>query len=643
MRSWRTIGLMAVDAACLVAAAVSAFLLRFDAQVPPRFWVPFWPTFPLTIAAFLLACRRFHLYQRIWRFASLETIASVAKATTAGVVAMIVLQFATRASAFPRGVIIMTWVLAAVFVGGVRLALRLQGTRRAARQKMRSRDREPEDRPVLVVGAGEAGVMVVDGMRSHPEMGYRPVGFVDDDPHKLGTYVAGVRVLGSRAQLPELLSANRIKEVVIALPRASGGIVRSIVEECAKHRVPAKIVPNIVEIISRSLDPFNLREVQVEDLLRRPPVKVDLAASSAQLHGRRVLITGAGGSIGSELAHQVLPREPALLVLLGHGEHSIQSLHRELGESRPDLADRVVAVIGDIQDRARIDQILAQHRPDLVFHAAAHKHVPLMESHPCEAVKNNVIGTQTLMEAASRHGVGRVVLISTDKAVRPTNIMGASKRLAELILQAAAIDGNGTVFTMVRFGNVLDSSGSVVKTFRRQIRAGGPVTVTHPQIIRYFMSIPEAAELVIQAGAMAKGGEVFVLDMGEPVRIDDLARLMVRLMGLEVKSEENPDADIAISYTGLRPGEKLYEELLVGANTSGTEHARIQRSDEPFLSPAELDKELEVLEAAMKMRDIETIQTVLRRSVEGYRAAMHATEGEESTHAAWTPPLRTLH
>lgn len=570
MRSWRTIGLMAVDAACLAAAVLSAFLLRFDAQVPPRFWVPFWPTFPFTIAAFLLACRRFHLYQRIWRFASLETIASVVKATTVGVVAMIVLQFATRASAFPRGVIIMTWVLAAVFVGGVRLVLRLQGTRRAAQQKIRSRGREPEDRRVLVVGAGEAGVMVVDGMRSHPEMGYRPVGFVDDDPHKLGTYVAGVRVLGSRAQLPKLLSTNGVNEVVIALPRASGGIVRSIVEECEKHRVLAKIVPNIVEIIARSLDPFNLREVQVEDLLRRPPVKVDLTASSAQLHGRRVLITGAGGSIGSELARQVLPREPALLVLLGHGEHSIQSLHRDLAESRPDLADRIVPVIGDIQDRTRIDQILAQHRPDLIFHAAAHKHVPLMESHPCEAVKNNVIGTQTLMEAASRHGVGRLILISTDKAVRPTSVLGATKRVAELLVQSRANDGP-TEFVAVRFGNVLGSRGSALAQFKRQIERGGPVTITDQQMTRYFMTIPEAVCLILQAAAHGGHGDVFVLDMGAPVRIVDLATDLIRLSGHE------PGVEIPLVFTGARPGEKMQEELV------GDDEELVPSGDEQLL------------------------------------------------------------
>jgi len=376
--------------------------------------------------------------------------------------------------------------------------------------------------------------------------------------------------LGSRAQLPELLSSNGIKEVVIALPRASGGIVRSIVEQCEKHQVRAKIVPNIVEIISRSLDPFHLREVQVEDLLRRPPVKVDLAASSAQLRGRRVLITGAGGSIGSELARQVLPREPALLVLLGHGEHSIQSLHRELAESWPDLADRVVPVIGDIQDVARIDQILAQHRPDLVFHAAAHKHVPLMETHPCEAVKNNVIGTQTLMEAAARHRVGRLILISTDKAVRPTSVLGATKRVAELLVQSRANDGP-TEFVAVRFGNVLGSRGSALAEFKRQIERGGPVTITDQQMMRYFMTIPEAVCLILQAAAHGGHGDLFVLDMGAPVRIVDLASDLIRLSGHE------PGGDIPLVFTGPRPGEKMQEELV------GDDEELVPSGDEQLL------------------------------------------------------------
>jgi FlaA1/EpsC-like NDP-sugar epimerase len=402
------------------------------------------------------------------------------------------------------------------------------------------------------------------------------------------------------------------------------------------------------DIASGRVSVSDLRPLQVDDLLGREKVPPNAELLARTTRGKSILVTGAGGSIGSELVRRLLRQEPRRIILFEISEVALYEIEREAIEivqslpedlARPDID----AVLGTVLDSEQVRETIARHSIEIIYHAAAYKHVPIVEHNPIFGLHNNTFGAAVMAECAKAEGVERMVLISTDKAVRPTNIMGASKRLAELVLQAAATDGNGTVFTMVRFGNVLDSSGSVVKTFRRQIRAGGPVTVTHPQIIRYFMSIPEAAELVIQAGAMANGGEVFVLDMGEPVRIDDLARLMVRLMGLDVKSEENPDGDIAISYTGLRPGEKLYEELLVGANTSGTEHARIQRSDEPFLSPAELDKELEVLEAAMKTRDIETIQTVLRRSVEGYRATVHATEGEEPTHAAWTPPSRTLH
>jgi FlaA1/EpsC-like NDP-sugar epimerase len=410
-----------------------------------------------------------------------------------------------------------------------------------------------------------------------------------------------------------LLSANGVKEVVIALPRAPGGIVRAIVDECEKRRVPAKIVPNIVEIISRSLDPFSLREVQVEDLLRRPPVKVELAASSAQVRGRRVLITGAGGSIGSELARQALPREPAVLVLLGHGEHSIQSLHRELMETHPDLADRVRPVMGDIQDASRVDQVFAEHRPDLVFHAAAHKHVPLMEAHPAEAVKNNVIGTRVLMDAAARHGVGKFVLISTDKAVRPTSVLGATKRVAEMLVQSRAHNGP-TQFVAVRFGNVLGSRGSALVEFKRQIERGGPVTITHQEMTRYFMTIPEAVCLILQAAANGGHGDVFVLDMGEPVRIVDLATDLIRLSGHE------PGVDISVAFTGPRPGEKMQEEL-VGEHEElvPTEHEQLLRVHSNGAGPPAIEAEVAELARLAQAGDDWAVVRKLCQVVRDYR------------------------
>ena len=403
--------------------------------------------------------------------------------------------------------------------------------------------------------------MIVDGMRSHPETGYRPLGFIDDRPGRKGSYVANLPVLGTVEDLPRVLDADGVKEVVIALPAAEGRTIRAIVQECSRHQVPTKIVPGMVELISHSLDLSSLRQVQVEDLLRRPPVKVDLAASSTQIRGRRVLITGAGGSIGSELARQVLARSPAQLLLLGHGEHSLHELHQELSEQDGSTslttggsAERLVTVIADIQDALRIGQVLEQHRPQVVFHAAAHKHVPLMESHPAEAVKNNVLGTQILMEAAVRAGVEKFVLISTDKAVKPASVLGATKRVAEMLVQSQP-EANGTQFVAVRFGNVLGSRGSVLSLFKRQIERGGPVRVTHAEMTRYFMTVPEAVLLILQAAAHGRNGELFVLDMGEPVKVADLARDLIRLSGYE------PEQDILIEFIGPRPGEKLHEDL----------------------------------------------------------------------------------
>ena len=357
--------------------------------------------------------------------------------------------------------------------------------------------------------------------------------------------------------------------------------------------------------------------------------------------------TGAGGSVGSELVRQVLRQAPARLVLLDVSEPALFEIEMEARESLAAMPGsqhpEIVAVLGSILDVQVVTETITRYRIETIYHAAAYKHVPMVEHNAGVGLTNNVFGTEIIAEAAVAGGVERVVLISTDKAVRPTNVMGASKRLAELVLQARASHAPSTVFTMVRFGNVLDSSGSVVGRFRHQIKAGGPVTVTHPEVIRYFMSIPEAAELVIQAGAMAKGGDVFVLDMGEPVKITDLARLMVRLSGLDVRDEANPRGDIEITFTGLRPGEKLYEELLIGGATTGTEHPRILRSDEPFLTPGELKRELDLLRAAIAIRDVDTIQAVLMRTVEGYQPDRDARAAENAPAASWVTPSRTLH
>ncbi len=405
----------------------------------------------------------------------------------------------------------------------------------------------------LIVGAGSAGGMVAEEMRLRPEQGYAAVGFLDDDTAKIGTQVAGLPVLGKTSDLVRIVRDSGIDQVVIAIPSASGSSIRSVVELCEEAGTPAKIVPGVWEIILGDVTISQLRQVVPEDLLGRETVVLDCEEMTGYLSGRTVLITGAGGSIGSELARQVASFGPAKLIMMGRGENSIYEIDQEIGQDYPDV-DRHL-VISSISDPMAVEVLFRDEHPEIVLHAAAHKHVHLMEAFPDEAVKNNVMGTRILIDAAVRYGADRVVMLSTDKAVRPRGVMGASKRVAESIMIERASRGSATKLIAVRFGNVLGSRGSVVPLFRQQISHGGPVTVTHPDVTRYFMTIREAAMLVLEAGLTGRGGEIFVLDMGEPMRIADLATHLIRLSGLE------PGRDIAIEFTGLRPGEKLHEEL----------------------------------------------------------------------------------
>ncbi|MEZ5852240.1 MAG: nucleoside-diphosphate sugar epimerase/dehydratase [Hyphomicrobiaceae bacterium] len=476
-------------------------------------------------------------------------------------------------------------------------------------------------RNIVIYGAGAAGVQLLEALRRIPE--YRAVGFVEDKASVIGQHVHGLKVYRVD-KLPRLIERDGVREVLLAVADRPPRERREVIKRLTAQPVLVKTMPSIEDIASGRVAVTDLKPIDVADLLGRDTVPPDAALLSRAISGKNVMVTGAGGSIGSELVRQILRQGPRSIVLLELSEPSLYLVEMEIRDllARPDMAARtpeVHAVLGSVLDADLVKRTIERHAVQTIYHAAAYKHVPIVEANPVIGLRNNTFGTAIVAELAAQCRVERVALISTDKAVRPTNIMGASKRLAEQVFQAAAHRSPGTIYSMVRFGNVLGSSGSVVQRFKQQIEQGGPVTVTHRDIIRYFMSIPEAAALVIQASAMAKGGEVFVLDMGEPVKIDELARTMIRLMGLEPQDEETPDGDIAIKYVGLRPGEKLYEELLIDEQASATEHPRIHRNSEPYLPPEKLRLELEALKVAMNLGDIEAIDALLLRTVEGYR------------------------
>lgn len=493
-----------------------------------------------------IAAYFFHLYDRMWSVASVRELLIICLAVTISVSTASLLQFIINHDVYFR-VMAVTWMLHIILIGGSRFTVRLLNDKESFK---------PKDnlKRVLIVGAGQGGTMLIRNLinASNPE--YLPVAIVDDDPRKQHLKIMNVTVCGTTKDIPEIVKKYDIEEIFIAIPSLGRAGIKSIYDRCAKTPAKVKIMPNIEDVMTGKVSVSEMKEVNIEDLLGRDEVKLDMNAISKKLTNKTILVTGAGGSIGSEICRQVMKFNPKRLILLGHGENSIYTIYMELTEKLGNQFTEIVPVIADIRDRKRIFEIVDQYRPDVIYHAAAHKHVPLMEYNPTEAVQNNIFGTKNVAEAADKYGVKNFVMISTDKAVNPTNVMGATKRIAEMVVQDLA-KRSKTNFAAVRFGNVLGSRGSVVPRFKEQIRAGGPVTVTHPDMTRYFMTIPEASRLVLQAGALAKGGEVFVLDMGEPVKIVDLARNLIRLSGF---SED----EIKIEFTGIRPGEKLYEELL---------------------------------------------------------------------------------
>ncbi|MEW9500807.1 polysaccharide biosynthesis protein [Jeotgalibacillus marinus] len=487
---------------------------------------------------------RYGLYKKVWAYSSVSELVAILKAVTFSVLIVAILQLVVANSLYTRTLAI-TWMMHILLIGGSRFAWRMY------------RDTyikpNPDRKRALIIGAGAAGTMVARDLNQKINSELEPIGYIDDDFTKHSLEIMNIPVLGGVKQIESIVKEFKIEHIIIAIPSLSRMDVQRIYTECAKTTAKTKILPLLEDLMTGKVEVSQIREVQVEDLLGRDPVELDMESISEKLEGKTILVTGAGGSIGSEICRQVCKFNPEKLILLGHGENSIYTIHMELRNQYGDAID-IVPIIADVQDRKRIFEVVEKYMPSVIYHAAAHKHVPLMEINPKEAVKNNIFGTKNVAEAAHEYHVENFVLVSTDKAVNPPNVMGATKRFAEMVIQNLA-QGSNTKFAAVRFGNVLGSRGSVIPLFKKQIAAGGPVTVTDPEMTRYFMTIPEASRLVIQAGALASGGEVFVLDMGEPVKIVDLAKNVIRLSGYT-------EDEIKINYSGIRPGEKLFEELL---------------------------------------------------------------------------------
>lgn len=559
----------------------------------------------------------FGLYRRYWRYASASELVNIALATftATAIVTLLMYSLASLIWSFrplPRSIPFIDWLLSFPLVGGTRFAVRLAADRFKLWSTNHLTNGQDVKQRVLVMGAGDAGAMIVREMQANPGLGLLPVGLLDDNRTKVGMTIHGVPVRGTREDIPRLVRDDKIDEIIIAMPTAPGRAIRNVVTICQEAGVAYKTMPGIYELISGQVSVKQVREVRIEDLLRREPVCIDGTEAGRYLSDAVVLVTGAGGSIGSELCRQIASYRPRKLLLLGHGENSIYHIMLELRERFPHLA--VQPLIADVRDQERLSSIFARYRPQVIFHAAAHKHVPLMEANAAEAVMNNVFGTRDLLWAAEVYDVARFVLISTDKAVEPVNVMGVAKRLSELLVQEVA-RRTDRPYVAVRFGNVLGSRGSVVPLFQHQIAAGGPVTVTHPDVQRYFMTIPEAVQLVIQAAALGGGGEIFVLDMGEQMRIVDLATELIHLSGLE------PGRDVEIVFTGLRQGEKLSEKLFSDdEEPHPTQHEKILVADGNSIWDSEaLSRHLQTLEILARQGDATRVCAKLQEIVPEYR------------------------
>jgi FlaA1/EpsC-like NDP-sugar epimerase len=614
----------AIDITFFLLTPILALLIRLDGDVD---FAEYFPGLVWAVLLFLIikltVLRMFDGYKRCWQYASIDELQQIAIAGLTSIVVQTVcftlFYFLPEAhfNLLPRSLPLLDGILSFLLVGVARFSTRLVDRLTHRHRHFHRRDR------VLIVGAGSAGIALVQEMQRNPSLGLRPVGFVDDNPAKHNLRIRRLPVFGDRHKIPELVHLLRLRRVIIAMPTAPGYVIREVLDICQQAGIPTSTLPGIDEILNGRVTVDKIREVEIKDLLRRAPIQIDTQQVSSFIAGKRVLITGAGGSIGSELCRQILKCAPAAMVLVGHGENSIFNIQQELEnilrmvreeDDSSEPLTQIFACIADIRTISRLEFIFSQFKPEVIFHAAAHKHVPMMELNAPEAITNNVLGTKNLVDLALNYGVENFVMVSTDKAVNPTNIMGASKRVAEMVVLQAA-QRSGKRYVVVRFGNVLGSRGSVIPTFKRQIAEGGPITVTHPDICRYFMTIPEAVQLVLQAAVVSKGGEVLMLDMGQPVKIVDLAEELIRLSGYEVGKQ------IDIVFTGLRPGEKLYEELFVpGEHYEPTKHKKLfMVVNASRIIPKHLDRIINLLCQAAWQNDASLIAFLLEQLVSGYK------------------------
>lgn len=598
----RMLIILVVDIIIIWVAIGVSYLFRFNGSIPPRYEGQMLLFAVVTTVICGSSLAFFRMYRRMWQYASIGEILKLVKAIVIGMILSYTVASLIFGERIPLSIGSRTLELMLLLMGGSRFLWRLIRVNRSIKSE--------ESNHILVVGAGDCGALIAkEIMTSDRFQGSRLIGFIDDDNYKRNMQVVGVPIMGSRDHIDFIVKKHDIHDIVIAMPSAKRSDISDIINICKLTGAKVKIIPAINDFITGRLAVQTLRNVEVEDLLGREPVNIDMKGIMDYVTDKVVLVTGAGGSIGSELSRQIASYQPSKLLLLGHGENSIYLIEMELRNKFPHV--HLETVIADIQDRDRMDEVFASFKPQVVFHAAAHKHVPLMERNPSEAVKNNVFGTKNVADAADKYGTQRFVMISSDKAVNPSSVMGATKRIAEMYIQSVNATSN-TQFVAVRFGNVLGSRGSVIPRFKEQIAAGGPVTVTHPDMVRYFMTIPEAVQLVIQAGAFAKGGEIFILDMGKPVRILDLAKDLIRLSGLE------PDVDIKIQFSGMREGEKLFEELLTESEaTTATQHERIFIGRPSDINRSELDMQFRRFEKVLG-EDHHSVKMAIERLVPFY-------------------------